>query len=215
MPRGAGGNRPACLDGIETHIGDRRSETIGEEAEMAHIIVRRNGGEMRPAEREWLPRFFEPMRQLREMLRWDPFAEMMPMGREREMMFAPDFDIKDTPDAIVMQADLPGIDEEDLDVTVTGNRLMVSGKREAEEEQKGETWYACERSYGSFQRTFTLPEGCDAENLRASLEKGVLTLHIPKRAQSQPKKIQIGSGGKASASGTATSQQPQQQKPKA
>jgi len=185
---------------------------------MANIIVRRDGGEMgrTTQPREWLPRsFFEPMRQLREMLRWDPFAEMMPTGREREMMFVPDFDIKDTHDAIVMQADVPGIDEKDLDVTVTGNRLVVSGKREAEEEQKGETWYACERSYGSFTRAFTLPEGVDGENVRAHLEKGVLMLHIPKRAQSQPKKVQIGAGVGAKAGGApgATSQQPQ--KPKA
>lgn len=190
---------------------------------MANIIVRRDGGgggEMgRTTQREWLPRsFFEPMRQLREMLRWDPFAEMMPTGREREMMFVPDFDIKDTPEAIVMQADLPGIDEKDLDVTVTGNRLVVSGRREAEEEQTGETWYACERSYGSFTRAFTLPEGVDGENVRAHLDKGVLMLHIPKRAQSQPKKVQIGGGAGAKAGGApgaSTTAQPQQQKPKA
>jgi hypothetical protein len=71
-----------------------------------------------------------------------------------------------------VRADLPGIDEKDLDGSLTGNRLVASGKREAEEEQKGETWSACERSHGSFTRSFTLPEGIDTEHVRASLDKG-------------------------------------------
>ncbi len=157
---------------------------------MANLVVRHDGGQVARQARELGRRaLFEP---LRELMRWDPFAEMWPAGREREIMFMPDFDIKETPDAIVFRADLPGIEEKDIDVTVTGNRITVSGKREAEEEQKGETWYACERSYGSFTRSFTLPEGSDAEHVRASLDKGVLSLHIPKTEKAQSKKVPIG-----------------------
>jgi HSP20 family protein len=167
---------------------------------MANIVVRHEGGPLARPAREWLPRsFFEPMRQLRDLFRFDAFAEMLPMGRERELVFAPDFDVKETPDAILFRADLPGVEEKDLEVTATGNRLTVSGKREAEEEQKGETWYACERSYGAFTRSFTLPEGCDVEHVSASLDKGVLSLHVPKTAEAQPKKIPIGGAAKSKA----------------
>jgi HSP20 family protein len=163
---------------------------------MANIIVRHDGGHglVRPP-REWSSRFaLDPLRQLRDLFRWDPFAEMAPAFREREALFAPDFDVKEIGDAIQFRADLPGVEEKDLDVTVTGSRLTIRGKREAEEEQKGETWYTCERSYGSFTRTFTLPDGCDMDHVRASLDKGVLTLQVPKTAQQQAKKITIGGG---------------------
>jgi HSP20 family protein len=161
---------------------------------MANITVRQDQGRM-ARERE-TPRvaFLDPMRQIRELLGWDPFAQMLPTLREREGgMWVPEFDVKETNDALIFRADMPGIEEKDLDITLTGNRLTVSGKREAEEEQKGETWYACERSYGSFTRSFTLPEAADTEHLRASLDKGVLTLTVPKKPQAQPKKIPLAS----------------------
>jgi HSP20 family protein len=76
---------------------------------------------------------------------------------------------------------------------------MVSGKREEAKEEKGETYYCCERSSGSFMRTFTLPAGADAEHIRADVTNGVLTLVIPKTPESQPKRIAIGAGTKAKA----------------
>ena len=162
---------------------------------MANIVVRQEGGPPARPAREWMQRsLVEPMRHIRDLFRWDPFAEMLPTWREREAWFAPDIDVKETADAIMFRADLPGVEDKDLEVTVTGNRLTISGKREAEEEQKGETWYTCERSYGSFTRTFTLPEGCDTDHVRASLDKGVLMLQVPKTAQAQAKKIPIGGG---------------------
>ncbi len=163
---------------------------------MANIVVKHDGGQLTRPAREVIPRgLVEPMRQLRDLLRWDPFAEMLPTWREREAWFAPDIDVKETPDKIVFRADLPGVEEKDLDLQVTGNRLTITGTREAEAEQKGETWYACERSYGSFTRAFTLPEGVDTDHVRASLDKGVLTLEVPKTPAAQPKKISVGGGG--------------------
>jgi HSP20 family protein len=92
-------------------------------------LVRRN--------QEMLPTW-EPMRLMREMLNWDPFAEMLPRVTQNEVAFVPSFEVKETKDAYVFKADLPGVKEEDLDITVTGNRLSVSGKREAEQREESE-----------------------------------------------------------------------------
>jgi HSP20 family protein len=106
-------------------------------------------------------------------------------------MFSPRFEVKETKNAYVFKADLPGLEEKDLEITVTGSRVTVSGKREAENKNEGETYYAYERSYGSFSRSFTLPEGADADHAEADLRNGVLTLSIPKLPEHQPKKISV------------------------
>ncbi|HEY8090391.1 MAG TPA: HSP20 family small heat-shock protein, partial [Polyangiaceae bacterium] len=93
---------------------------------------------------------------------------------------------------------IPGVKESDLEVTMTGNRLAVSGKREAEKEEKTDTYYTCERSYGEFTRSFTLPEGVDASSVHADLNQGVLTLSIKKTPETQPKKIAIQTPAKKS-----------------
>jgi HSP20 family protein len=81
---------------------------------------------------------------------------------------------------------------------MTGNRLSISGKRESEKEESTDSYYARECSYGSFTRVFTLPEGTDSnENIRAELTQGVLTLHLPKRPELQPKRIEVKVGDKA------------------
>jgi HSP20 family protein len=127
------------------------------------------------------------------MIRWDPFAEMLPAtGTAFEpMTFQPAFEVKETKEGYLFKADLPGVKENDVDITVTGNRLTVGGKRESEAQTKGETFYAYERSFGSFTRTFTLPEGADTEHIRAELKDGVLTLQLPKTPETQPKRIEL------------------------
>ncbi|HZS40727.1 MAG TPA: Hsp20/alpha crystallin family protein [Polyangia bacterium] len=169
---------------------------------MANIV--RRGGESRdiaPSARgEW-----DPFRMMRDLLRWDPFSEMLPYAGAERLGFVPQFEVKETPDAYIFKADLPGVKEQDLEISVTGNRLSVSGKREQEERQENETFYAYERAYGSFTRSFTLPEGVDADHVQADLREGVLTLTVPKLPEMQPKKINI-KGGAA---------QPQQTKGKA
>jgi len=154
---------------------------------MSNITVRNkeNGGA--PSRIEW-----EPARLMRDLLRWDPFREMapaFPMAPAMDFAFAPAFEIRETRDAYVFKADMPGVEEKDLDITRTGNRLTIGGKREAEQEEKGDNYFARERSYGSFVRTFTLPEGIDVEHIQAELKGGVLTLVIPKTPEAQPKKI--------------------------
>src|SRR4051794_32050315 len=101
-------------------------------------ITRRPGGEPPVQRSEW-----DPFRLMREMLRFDPFGEagpglgMMPGRRGAEFM--PQFEVKETKDSYVFKADMPGVKEDDLDMSLVGNRLTVSGKREAEERNEGET----------------------------------------------------------------------------
>lgn len=136
---------------------------------------------------------WDPWRTMRALLAWDPFREMAPVAtfEERPMAFAPAFDVKETADAYLFKADLPGIQDKDLEVTITGNRLTVSGRRDVEKEEKQGRYYNYERSYGSFTRSFTLPEGAEVEKLQASLDRGVLTITVPKRPEVQAKRIAV------------------------
>jgi HSP20 family protein len=140
-------------------------------------------------------RNWDPYTALRELMEWDPFGEMQPSPTEGGG-FTPRFEVKETKDAYVFKADLPGIEENALDISMTGNRLTVSGQREAERRDEGDTYYAYERSYGNFSRSFTLPEGVETERVDAHLEHGVLTITVPKLAELQPRKVSIKGIGK-------------------
>ena len=153
---------------------------------MANITVRSNGGQPEVARREWDPSIWA-----RELLRWDPFREMLPSFTMPEMTFNPAFEIKETKEGYSFKADVPGVVDKDIEINRTGTRLTISGKRESELEDKGETYYACERSYGSFTRTFTLPEGIDGDHIRAEMKDGVLTVLVPKLPEARPQKIAI------------------------
>ncbi|HEY6559558.1 MAG TPA: HSP20 family small heat-shock protein [Polyangiaceae bacterium] len=157
---------------------------------MANIAVTKENGN-RPVPNAPVREAWEPFRMLRELMRWDPFAEMTPAFSGEGAAFAPAFDVKESKDAFIFKADLPGIKESDIDVKLTQNRLSIAGKREAEKSDKGETYYSYERSYGSFTRTFTLPDGVDTDNIKAVLKDGVLTLELPKKPEHQPKTIAV------------------------
>jgi HSP20 family protein len=134
----------------------------------------------------------EPFRLMRDFLRWDPLRDLdltTPTGA-----FMPSFDVKEGPDAYQFKADLPGILEADLEISLEGSRLTVAGKRESEAAKDGERWHVTERSHGSFSRTFTLPEDVDSEKVVAELRNGVLTLMVPKRPEVRPKKISVSLG---------------------
>ncbi|HUB05415.1 MAG TPA: HSP20 family small heat-shock protein [Myxococcales bacterium] len=151
---------------------------------MALLIRRNTPTQAAPA---------DPYQWARELLRWDPFREMESYATDMDRaaaLMAP-FEVKETKDSYVFKADVPGVKEQDLDITLTGNRLVVNGKREAEKEENTDTYYARERSFGSFTRSFTLPEGADGEHVRAELKDGVLTLVLPKKPELQPKKISV------------------------
>jgi HSP20 family protein len=167
------------------------------EIPMADISVRRsNENRLAPVSREWEAR--SPFRLMRDLMGWDPFSEMVPYLPAGGGEFSPSFEVKETKDAYLFKADVPGVKESDLDITVTGNRLTVSGKREAEKEEQTDRYYSYERSYGSFSRSFTLPEGVDVNGVRADLKDGVLALSVRKVPEVQPKKIAIQSAAKKS-----------------
>jgi HSP20 family protein len=143
-----------------------------------------------PARR--IARDWDPFRAMRELMSWDPFTSLAAPAFEGTA-FVPTFDVKETKDAFSFTADLPGVAEKDLHVQLSENRLSISGKRESEKTEQGETFYATERSYGSFTRSFTLPEGIDGDRIRAELKNGVLAISVPKRPEAQPKKISVAS----------------------
>jgi HSP20 family protein len=158
---------------------------------MADITVRKNNGNITPAPGA-IAREPDPFRMMRDLLRWDPFKEMAPMWtQELPGEFSPAFEVKETDGSYLFKADVPGVKEGDIDVTVTGNRLTISGSRSEEKEEKQETYYSCERKYGSFSRSYTLPEGADFEHVHADLKSGVLTIAVPKKPEIQPKKIAV------------------------
>ena len=156
-------------------------------------IVRR--GSQTPAEP--LPRLSEwdPVQLMENFWRWDPFADYAPVRRmTNEQTFAPRFDVKESKDGYLFTADLPGIEEKDIEISLTGNRLCISGQRSQEEKKEGENYYMLERSYGGFCRTFTLPDGADTEKITASMKDGVLTLNVPKHLESKPRRVALSKG---------------------
>ncbi len=128
----------------------------------------------------------DPFMMARELLSWDPF-----FGGRPTTAFAPAFEVKETNDAFVLKADLPGVAENDLDIGVHNNVLTVSGSRSAEERKEGETYALYERQFGSFTRSFSLPDMADGDKIEAKLEHGVLTLTIGKKAEAKPRKISL------------------------
>jgi HSP20 family protein len=135
---------------------------------------------------------------MEDILNWDPFRDMFPLSSlSTERSFVPMFDVKETSDSYVFQADLPGVKEDDIEISLTGNRLTVSGHRDEERREEGDRYYAYERSYGSFSRSFTLPEGVDHDKVHAELKHGVLTVTFQKKPEVQPKRIELKGKGSA------------------
>lgn len=152
---------------------------------MANLI-RRTGEQLESTPARW-----EPLRLMRDLMSWEPFAGMLPSLRSESAAFAPRFEVKETKDAYVFRADLPGIEEKDLDISLTGDRLTVCGRREAEQCEESDTYYTYERSYGSFARSFMLPEGADVEQVEADLKDGVLTVSVAKKMEHHERKISL------------------------
>jgi len=145
----------------------------------------------------------------------DPFAEMRAemdrvfdsfLGRgffgrpalfgrgELPATIAPDIDVRENDNEIVLEAELPGIDEKNVEVVVRNGVLALKGEKKSERDEKKDTYHLIERSYGSFERSFQLPEGVDEAQIKADFDKGVLRVTVPKRpeAAKSEKKIPIG-----------------------
>jgi HSP20 family protein len=106
-------------------------------------------------------------------------------------MLAPRLDIAEGDREITVSAELPGVEQKDVEVTVRDDILTIRGEKKAEKETKEKNYHLVERSYGSFQRALRLPPGIDGEKVRASIDKGVLTVTLPKAPAAQPKKIEV------------------------
>jgi HSP20 family protein len=103
-------------------------------------------------------------------------------------------DVSENQDEYVVEASLPGINPEDLEITYTNNTLTIKGETREEKEEQGKRYHLRERRYGSFARSITLPAGIESDKIDARYEKGVLKLHLPKAEEVKPKKIAIHSG---------------------
>jgi len=136
---------------------------------------------------------WDPFRMMDTLLRWDPFRYETGL-RSTVGEFAPRFDVKEAKNAYVIKADLPGVKQDAVEVSVNGNLLTINGHREQEQRNDGEQYFTYERSFGSFTRSFALPDTADAQNITADLKDGVLLVQVPKRPEAQPKKITVGQG---------------------
>jgi HSP20 family protein len=139
---------------------------------------------------------YNPFRELRAMqeqmnrlldVAWDrePGEEL------REGIWQPPVDIFENGDSLIIKAELPGVDQKDIDVRIEDNTLIIKGERKHDEDIRKENFHRVERYYGSFQRSFTLPGTIAQDKIQASCDKGVLTIILPKRVEVIPKQITV------------------------
>jgi HSP20 family protein len=140
----------------------------------------------------WKPFREELTSMRREMERlWDRFLSETPLARPFLEGWQPTADLTETKDAIVVKAELPGMEPKDIDVTVSGDILTIKGEKEKEEEKKDEKYHYTERYYGSFQRSFRLPAAIQPDKIDAVFDKGILTITLPKTPEAKTKEIKV------------------------
>lgn len=136
--------------------------------------------------------------------RWDPFDELNLLRNRMDRLWtrmteeepvladwSPTSDIVETKDEITIKAELPGIEEKDIDIEIENGVLTIKGERKAEKTEEEKGYRRIERSYGSFLRTFTMPTTVEADKIKADFNNGVLTVHLPKSAAAKPKTIKV------------------------
>lgn len=144
---------------------------------------------------------------MRLVTRWDPQHGLSGLQEQVNRLFessfpgrsdnsalttwAPAVDIYETEDELVVKADLPDVSEKDLDVRIENNTLTIRGERKFEKKVEEENYLRVERTYGSFSRSFSLPNTVNSEAIKAEYKNGVLTVELPKRAESKPKQIKV------------------------
>jgi HSP20 family protein len=171
---------------------------------MANITKKDNGNQPQSQQQQLARRdpFWQLMRDPFQMIRdffVDPYRAVQTPFIGQQMAWNPCFEVRETDNAYVFKADLPGVKQDDVDIQLTDNRLLITGKRDQETEQDEGTLHTYERSYGSFQRAFVLPDNADLDKISCDLKEGVLTMAVPKKEtpQQQKRKIQIGKGQKS------------------
>ena len=118
------------------------------------------------------------------------FPSMPALGNSGSGLM-PSIDVTETDKEIEITAELPGLEEKDVQINVADNILTIRGKKKAEKEEKDKNYRLVERSYGSFERSLGLPDGVDADAIKASIAKGVLKVTVPKPAPARTKKIEV------------------------
>ena len=139
---------------------------------------------------------YNPFRELRamqeQMNRLLDLAWNREPGEElREGVWQPPVDIYEDEEVVVIKAELPGIDQKDIDVKIENNTLTLRGERKHDQEIQKENFHRVERFYGNFQRSFSLPQAVDQEKVMATCDKGVLTITLPKKEETKPKQITV------------------------
>jgi HSP20 family protein len=150
------------------------------------------------------------------LVRWDSSREVDSLQSEVNRLFdtffggrpanaglrrwVPAMDLVETEDHLVLRADLPGVDPEDVNIELKDGVLTVSGERKAEHEEQTDSFYRVERAFGTFSRSMSLPERVDADRITATFENGVLEVRIPKPEERKPHRVEIGA---STVSGTA------------
>jgi HSP20 family protein len=143
------------------------------------------------------------------LTRWEPLGEMeefqnrlstlfsrpLRRGNGREEITLPEWtplaDITEDEKEYLIKADLPGMKKEDVKVTVENGVLIISGERQFEKEEKKRKYHRVERGYGTFMRSFTLPDDADGDKIKAEFKNGLLTVHLPKSEHAKPKQIEV------------------------
>jgi HSP20 family protein len=143
------------------------------------------------------------------IVRWEPLRDLMATQRDFDRLFreafspvfgegelstrtwAPPVDIYENGDNLVLKAELPGVDPKDVEIRVEDSTLYLKGERKFEKEVKEENYHRVERSYGTFTRSFSLPNSIDSDKVHADYKDGILTLTMPKKEEAKPKTIKI------------------------
>ncbi len=130
----------------------------------------------------------DPFRDLRTVE--DEFDRLMGRAFSRDT-WMPALDVREADDRYEVTVDLPGLEPKDVNVTFEDGMLTISGKRQFESEDKGDTWHRLERGFGTFARSIRLPQTADTGKIEAAFDKGVLTVTVPKTEQAKPKTIKV------------------------
>ncbi len=141
-----------------------------------------------------------------KLTRWQP-AELGSFRREMDRLFDsfltrepffskdgewfPEIDVEETPEEVVVTAELPGMDQKDITVSLSGDSLVIRGEKRREEEKKEKHFHRVERSYGRFERVIPVPASTDAKKISAEYARGVLEVHLPKKPNDMPRKIDV------------------------
>jgi HSP20 family protein len=145
----------------------------------------------------------------KDLMEWRPFREVSRLRREMDHLwddyfgsgrrglqplqaeFSPAVDVTETAEAVVVKAEVPGMDAKDINISVTGEVLTITGEKKSEREEKEENYHLAERRYGSFSRAMTLPAEVNLDQIEAKYDQGVLTVTCPKKEAVKPKAIEI------------------------